>query len=97
MMHFPDQIRIHSHLQAYTGFGGENMLRNIKNMVTCKTPKIELKQIIGRTSYLNEALKWRNKNKNGKFKKLIQSIENKHYENAKKIQFRRSITPSSCG
>uniref|UniRef100_A0AC34FPU1 Uncharacterized protein n=1 Tax=Panagrolaimus sp. ES5 TaxID=591445 RepID=A0AC34FPU1_9BILA len=85
MIHFPEQVRIHGPLQSSSCFGGENMLQNIKNMVTCKQPKVILKQITERTLYLTEALKWRNRNKNGQFKKLIQSIAKNYHEHPNEI------------
>jgi hypothetical protein len=91
MMHFPDQVRLHGPLQASSCFGGENVLQNIKNMVTCKVPKVILKQITERSSYLMEALKWRNENKNGKFQKLIQSIEKKYNENPTEISLPEEV------
>uniref|UniRef100_A0AC34FM51 Uncharacterized protein n=1 Tax=Panagrolaimus sp. ES5 TaxID=591445 RepID=A0AC34FM51_9BILA len=77
IMHFPEQVRSHGPLQASSCFGGENLLQSIKNMVTCKSPQVILKQIAERSSQTIAVLEWRNQNKQGKFKSLIRSIDKK--------------------
>uniref|UniRef100_A0AC34G5C7 Uncharacterized protein n=1 Tax=Panagrolaimus sp. ES5 TaxID=591445 RepID=A0AC34G5C7_9BILA len=85
MMHFPNQVRIHGPLQGSSCFGGENVLQSIKNMVTCLTPQVILKQISERISQTNEISKWKNENSSSEMGSLIHSITKSKTGNSNKV------------